>query len=109
MFGQIFHSLGNFIYNRKNGQILGRNGKRWSMMKFYIFFILKKKCFIGQLAAFYFFFYIALGGFFCLYLSIFMSFLPLNQPRYIGKDSRLTSRANPLSPGFCFFVNQAGS
>jgi hypothetical protein len=55
---------------------------------------------IGQLAAFYFFFYIALGGFFCLYLAGFMSFLPLNQPRYIGKDSSLTSRANPLSPGF---------
>lgn len=32
-----------------------------------------------------------------------MSFLPLNQPRYIGKDSQLTSRANPLSPGSCVF------
>jgi hypothetical protein len=64
---------------------------------------------IGKLAAFYFFFYIALGGFFCLYLSIFMSLLPLNQPRYIGNDSLLTSRANPLSPGFfffCFFENK---
>lgn len=55
---------------------------------------------LGQLAAFYFFFYIALGGFFCLCLAVFMSFLPLDQPRYIGKDSSLTSRANPLSPGF---------
>lgn len=54
---------------------------------------------LGKLAAFYFFFYLALAGFFSLYLSIFMSFLPLNQPRCTGKASRLTSRANPLSPG----------
>ncbi len=59
---------------------------------------------IGKLAAFYFFFYITLGGLFCLYLSIFMSFLPLNQPRYIGKESQLTSRANLLSPGLVFLL-----
>lgn len=57
---------------------------------------------VGKLAAFYFFFYITLAGFFCLYLSIIMIFLPLNQPRYIGKDSRLASRLNPLSPGVFF-------
>jgi hypothetical protein len=34
------HSLSNVIYNRKNGEILGRNGKRWSMMKFFYFYFL---------------------------------------------------------------------
>jgi hypothetical protein len=66
---------------------------------FFNFFI---NSIIGKLAVFYFFFYTALGGFFCLYLSVFMSLLPLNQPRYKGKDSCLTSRAHRLSPGFLF-------
>ncbi|CAF0722638.1 unnamed protein product [Rotaria sordida] len=79
------HTLGNFIYNQEHYEIFGRDGKRWS-----------------KLAAFYFCFYVVLGGFFCLYLSIFMSLLPLHQPRYIGNDSRLTSRNNPLSPGLSF-------
>ncbi|CAM2703750.1 unnamed protein product [Rotaria socialis] len=76
------HSLGNFIYNKEHHELFGRDGKRWS-----------------KLAAFYFCFYVVLGGMFCLYLSIFMIFLPINQPRYIGKDSQLTSRSNPFSPG----------
>jgi hypothetical protein len=96
-------SLGTFIYNSEDRKIFGRHGKRWSMKKvFYFIHFLIQIFLIGKLAAFYFFFYITLGGFFCLYLSIFMSFLPLNRPRYIGKDSRFTSRANPLSPGFLF-------
>ncbi|UJR35349.1 hypothetical protein I4U23_028107 [Adineta vaga] len=78
-------SLRRFIYNREQGEICGRDGKRWS-----------------KLAAFYFFFFITLAGFFCLYLSIFMSLLPLNQPKYIGKSSCLTSRVNSLSPGLSF-------
>jgi hypothetical protein len=99
------HSLGHFIYNREHQKILGRDGKQWSMIKkCFLLFVYIKICVVGKLAAFYFFFYIGLGGFFCLYLSIFMSFLPLNQPRCIGKESRLTSRAHPLSPGFVLFV-----
>ncbi|CAF0760229.1 unnamed protein product [Adineta steineri] len=78
-------TLSKFIYNPEHHEIFGRHGKRWS-----------------KLAAFYFFFYITLAGFFCLYLSIYMSSLPLNQPRYIGKYSCLTSRAHRLSPGLGF-------
>ncbi|CAF0767076.1 unnamed protein product [Adineta ricciae] len=78
-------SLKKFLYNQRRGEICGRNSKQWS-----------------RLSAFYFFFFITLAGFFCLYLSIYMSSLPLNQPRYIGKASRLTTRANPLSPGLSF-------
>jgi len=30
------HSLGNLIYNRKHREILGRDGKRWSMIKYFL-------------------------------------------------------------------------
>ena len=97
---QSIRSFGQFVYNRTNHQILGRDGKQWSRIEYLcldrrdIFFLL-----VGKLAAFYSLFYITLGGFFCLYLAVFMSLLPLNQPRYTGKDSLLTSRSHPLSPG----------
>jgi hypothetical protein len=60
---------------------------------------------LGTLATFYFFFYLTLGGIFCLYLSIFMLRVPLDQPRYTGHASQLTSRANPLSPGSSFMAS----
>jgi hypothetical protein len=35
------HSLGSIIYNRKHREIFGRDGKRWSMIKFLIFIYYK--------------------------------------------------------------------
>lgn len=95
---QWIRSFGQFIYNRQDHRILGRDGKQWSMIQspwsnFYF-------PLLGKLAAFYFFFYVTLGGLFCLYLAVFMSFLPLNQPRYVGQESQITSRGHPLSPGW---------
>jgi len=34
------HSLGNVIYNRKHREIFGRDGKQWSMIKFFDFYLL---------------------------------------------------------------------
>ena len=96
---QSIRSFGQFVYNRKNHQILGRDGKQWSRIEFLCLDRFDIFLLVGKLAAFYFFFYITLGGFFCLYLAIFMSLLPLNRPRYIGKDSLITSRSHPFSPG----------
>lgn len=95
---QLSTNIMQWIYNRQTRRILGRDGKQWSRIRS-LSRSISSSLLLGQLAAFYFFFYVTLGGLFCLYLAVFMSFLPLNQPRYTGEDSQITSRSHPLSPG----------
>lgn len=93
-------SLAKFAFNWDRRELLGRNAQRWSRVRYFFgTHSFMSILLLGKLAAFYFFFFLALAGFFCFYLSIYMSLVPLDQPRYTGKASRFTSRTNPLSPG----------
>lgn len=65
-----------FLYDRKNGTVLGRTGKSWF-----------------EITVFYIIFYSCLAGFFAINLTIFLKTLDDKLPRYYGKGSIIG--ANP--------------
>lgn len=63
-------SFCEFLYDGKNGTVLGRTGKSWF-----------------EITVFYIIFYSCLAGFFAINLAIFLQTLDPKWPRYYGKGS----------------------
>ncbi|EGT54150.1 hypothetical protein CAEBREN_23157 [Caenorhabditis brenneri] len=63
-------TFGQFLYNKKNGTVLGRNGKSWF-----------------QIIVFYIIFYALLAAFWLACLTIFLKTLDPKVPRFYGKGT----------------------
>ncbi|CAF0910849.1 unnamed protein product [Brachionus calyciflorus] len=75
--------IGKFIWNSENREFLGRDGASW-----------------GKITLFYTIFYTCLGSFFIGLLALFIRFMPVDRPTYIGVDSTMSVRG--INPGLGF-------
>ncbi|RNA20765.1 sodium potassium-transporting ATPase subunit beta-3 [Brachionus plicatilis] len=75
--------IGKFIWNSEKREFLGRDGASW-----------------GKITLFYAIFYTCLGSFFVGLLALFIKFMPVDRPTYIGEDSTMANRG--LNPGLGF-------
>lgn len=65
-----FRNFLNFVYDKKNGTVLGRTGRSWF-----------------EITVFYIIFYSCLAGFFAINMAIFLRTLDPLKPRYYGKGT----------------------
>ena len=65
-----FRNFLNFVYDKKNGTVLGRTGRSWF-----------------EITVFYIIFYSCLAGFFAINMAIFLHTLDSEKPRYYGKGT----------------------
>jgi sodium/potassium-transporting ATPase subunit beta len=65
-----FRNFLNFVYDKKNGTVLGRTGRSWF-----------------EITVFYIIFYSCLAGFFAINMAIFLHTLDPVKPRYYGKGT----------------------
>lgn len=86
-----FRNFLNFVYDKKNGTVLGRTGRSWckflkryswTFQKWWVWFF-----FSVEITVFYIIFYSCLAGFFAINMAIFLHTLRDDQPRYFGKGT----------------------
>lgn len=77
------NSLGNFLWNSRTKELLGRNGASWA-----------------KITLFYGVFYLFLASFFFGMLGVFVNyFMPLDRPTYYGEESIMNQKAFGLGYG----------